>query len=135
MYLLRGNKMRRELWAIGNTFGYAVRVLNSIFCTDLKDEPSFLTDEKWLIAEQVNALCSDLMVEDAIEILDMVSAIPEKRLCEKTDCMFHHPENTQKHSYRHFQDKCDECIFNKCLLLGKAKKLTENQKEHFESKE
>jgi len=125
--------MRRELWSIGCTFGYAVRVLNSIFCSEEiakgeDREQELNNEESWLVVEQVNALCSQMMIEDAYDILGMVSVIPNNRLCERTDCKFHHPEHFQKHDFTIFQDKCDECIFNEKSKINK-----DSQMEHFES--
>ena len=101
--------MRREIWAIGNTFGYAVRVLNSIFCTDTEKETEFSENDKWLVAEQVNSLCSEMMIDDAYDILRMVQAIPYDRLCEKVYCIKHHPNPFKKSD----KERCDQCSYNK----------------------
>ena len=99
--------MKREPWSIGSTFGYAIRVLNSIFCSDLEKEQEYDQDTKWLVAEQINSMCSDMMIEDAQDMLAMVSSIPTGRLCERTDCRFHHPPNPHTHSYVDVSgDKC-----------------------------
>lgn len=106
--------MRRELWAIANAFAYGIRVLNSAFCSDSKEEQELSRDELVLIAEQVNNMCSSLMIEDAQLILQMVESIPAKRFCEKLDCVYHNPENPNKHNYTIYQSFCDVCIHNKC---------------------
>ncbi len=122
--------MKREPWAIANAFAYGVRVLNSIFCTDCKNEPEYGEDDLWLVVEQINSMCSVIMIDDAYDILVMVQSIPMNRLCERTDCNYHHPEDPTKHNYCNFQDKCDECIHNK-----KSKEEKSNQMEHFEDTE
>ena len=121
--------MRRELWSIGCCFGYAVRVLNSIFCTDRKEETELSDDEMWLVAEQINSMCSEMMLDDAYDVLVMIQSIPKNRLCEKIECIYHHPENEASHNYCHFQSKCDECVENKKSKLGKSR-----QKNNFKSK-
>jgi len=121
--------MRRELWAIGCSFGYAIRILNSICCTDCKEEHELSEDESWLVAEQINSMCSEMMLDDAWDVLNMIRAVPKNRLCERTDCRYHHPENAEKHNYNHFQDKCDECIKNEKSKLDEADRI-----HHFESK-
>jgi hypothetical protein len=70
--------MKREPWSIAHTFGYAVRILNSIFCRN-EDRPEWTEEEqemgennKWLVAEQINSLCSNMMIEDAQDMLKMV---------------------------------------------------------------
>lgn len=75
--------MRREIWAIGNTFGYAIRVLNSIFCSNGKKENGkweetegeYSQEELQLVAEQINSMCSKTMLEDAQIILKMAGGI------------------------------------------------------------
>lgn len=124
--------MRREPWAIGNTFAYAIRVLNSIFCRAsepewTEEEKEMGDDNKWLVVEQINSMCSDMMVEDAVEILQMVSSIPTDRLCEKINCMAHHPENPRKHDYSTFGDRCGGCIHN-------SKSKAEDKIDYFEQK-
>jgi len=110
--------MKREPWAIANTFGYAVRVLNSIFCqSDMpvytEEEKEMEEENKWLVAEQINSMCSDMMIEDAQDMLRMVQAMPINRLCEKVDCIYHHPKNPITHTFKGiFEDKCAECINN-----------------------
>ena len=123
--------LKREHWSIGSTFGYAIRVLNSIFCSDLKEEDIYETDNKWLVAEQVNSLCSRMMIEDAEEIISMVLSIPDQRMCERTDCIFHHPKKHATHDYSIFQDKCDECIHNNHVPIRKNK--PKRDMEHYES--
>ena len=123
--------MKREPWAIANTFAYAIRILNSIFCTATKESRVNCTDEwteeekemgednKWLIAEQINSMCSDMMIEDAQDMLIMVHSIPTGRLCEKTDCHFHHPPNPHRSSYVDVsRDKCAECKYNKAAKIS-----------------
>jgi len=105
--------MRREIWAIGNTFGYAVRILNSIFCTDTEKETEFSEDDKWLIVEQVNSLCSEMMIDDTYDILRMVQTIPYNRLCEKISCMYHHPKDFEKSDYPISKERCNRCSYNK----------------------
>lgn len=110
--------MKREPWAIGNAFAYAIRIVNSIFCR--KDEPGWTEDDvessdenTWLVVEQINSMCSDMMIEDAQDILVMVNSIPTGRLCERTNCHFHHPPNPKRSSYVDVSgDKCRECPFN-----------------------
>ncbi len=110
--------MKREPWSIGRSFSAAIQVLNSIFCR--KDEPGWTEedkeaseDTKWLVVEQINSMCSDMMIEDAQSILKMVNSIPTGRLCEKMDCHFHHPHNPNRSSYVDVSgEKCGECPFN-----------------------
>lgn len=119
--------MKRELWSIGCTFGYAIRVLNSIFC-DGEIEKELSEDEKWLVAEQVNSMCSDMMIEDAQDILTMVNSMVTNRLCERVDCQYHHPKTPHTHTFCDmFKDKCEECIHNE-----KSKTPDDDKIEHFE---
>ena len=119
--------MKREQWSIGNCFGYAIRILNSIFCRDPKStdnsEIEYDEDAKWLVAEQINYLCSDMMIEDAQEILKMVQVIPTGRLCEITECIYHHPrkilnpdlginEEDETIDIKCNKEKCENCIHN-----------------------
>jgi len=121
--------MRRELWVIGNAFANGVRILNSIFCTDCKKEPQLSEDEKWLLAEQINSMCSSMMIEDAQEMLVMVGSMTAMRLCERTDCLYHHSEFPQTHAFGNmFKDKCNECLHNE-----KSRIDPDNKMEHFES--
>lgn len=137
--------MKREPWAIANTFAYAVRVLNCIFCRHPEEE-GWTEDDKeasgknhWLIAEQINSMCSDMMIEDAQDMLVMVASIPTGRLCEEIDCKFHHYDNLppfdspaeqiKKRDYTIFKDKCGECPHNKKSEIEKSK-----QKNHFDIK-
>lgn len=129
--------MKREPWAIANTFAYAIRVLNCIFCRHPKkegwteDDVEASADIHWLVAEQINSMCSDMMMEDAEEMMAMVRSIPTGRLCEKTDCQYHHPENPRSHTFCDmFKDKCGKCMYNK-----KSKIRLYDQLEHFEAKE
>ena len=112
--------MKREPWAIGNTFGYAIRVLNSIFCRkgDIRgwseEDKEMGEDNKWLVAEQINSMCSDMMIEDAQDILKMISSMPSNRLCEEITCVYHHPDNPGSHGYNGLYNKrCGECCHNK----------------------
>lgn len=97
--------MKREPWAIANTFAYAIRILNCIFCRHPKQEGWAEEDVEasaethWLIAEQIKNMCSDNMIEDAQEMLVMVQSMPINRLCEKTLCRFHHPDNPHHSTY------------------------------------
>lgn len=111
--------MKREPWSIANTFAYAIRVLNCIFCRQPKkagwneDDVEASDEIHHLVAEQINSMCSDMMIEDAQEILKMVESIPTGRLCEKLNCHWHHPENPRTHSYADTsKDKCGECSHN-----------------------
>jgi hypothetical protein len=122
--------MKREPWAIGNTFAYAVRVLNSIFCMASDGDStgcseSWSADDReasgdihWLVAEQINSMCSDMMIEDAQDMLKMVQSIPTGRLCERMDCHFHHPPNPNRSSYVDVSGaKCRVCPYNtKCKV-------------------
>jgi len=127
--------MKREPWAIANTFAYAIRVLNCIFCRHpekegwTEDDKEASNETHWLIAEQINSMCSDMMIEDARDVLKMISVIPANRLCERLDCLFHHPENFQRYDYNKFADKCNKCSHNEKCKLDKYNKI-----EHFESK-
>lgn len=122
--------MKREPWAIANTFAYAIRVLNCIFCRRTKEEGWTEDDVEasdeihHLVAEQINSMCSDMMIEDAQTILVMVQAIPTGRLCEKINCRYHHPEDPHHSSYVDVsKDKCGECFGNKkCELKEMNKK-------------
>jgi hypothetical protein len=120
--------MNREPWAIGNTFAYAIRILNCIFCRDTK-HPEYTEKEKeasesihWLVAEQINSMCSDMMIEDAQDMLVMVSSIPTNRLCEMLGCHYHHPKNPHRSSYVDVSgDKCSKCVNNKnCKIADKV---------------
>ncbi len=120
--------MKREPWAIANTFAYAIRVLNCIFCRHPKkegwteDDVEASHEIKLLVAEQVNHMCSDMMMEDAEEILVMVRSIPTGRLCEEVECRYHHPEDPYRSSYVDVsKDKCGECTFNKDFKLDSSK--------------
>ena len=112
--------MKREFWAIGNTFGYAIKVLNSIFCSDGKtkdgkyneEEGEYSEEEMWLVAEQVNSMCSKTMLEDALIIISMADSLPENRLCEQINCISHHSKDYQKHDFRHTYNNCKICIHN-----------------------
>ncbi len=111
--------MKREPWAIGTAFAHGVRILNCIFCRHPKeegwdeDDVEASHDIKLLVAEQINSMCSDMMIEDAQDMLAMVSSIPTGRLCERTDCIYHHPENPHTHSYVDVSgEKCGECPNN-----------------------
>jgi hypothetical protein len=123
--------MRRELWAIGNAFGYAIRILNSAFCDGTEEdyEKELDTDETWLVAEQVNGLCSEMMIDDASDILAMIQSVPKNRLCEQINCIYHHPENPKMHNFCHFQDKCDICDCN-----AKSKAEPRDKRAHFNAK-
>lgn len=122
--------MKREPWAIGNAFAYAVRVLNCIFCRHPKEEGWNEDDIEandnihHLVAEQINSMCSDMMREDAEDILAMVASIPTGRLCERLDCRFHHPENPRTHTYVDVSTKrCGECIYNKKCKIEESKRV------------
>jgi len=104
--------MKRELWSIANAFAYGVRILNAAFC-ELGEEKELSKEELWMIAEQINSMCSPMMIDDAGEMIKMVQSIPENRLCEKTNCVFHHPENAYTHNYIIFQEKCNKCKWDK----------------------
>lgn len=120
--------MKRELWSIGSTFAYGIKILNSIFCEE-DNETELSKDEKWLVAEQVNSMCSKMMIEDAQDMLAMVSSMEQGRLCERTDCSYHHPENPHTHTYRGmFMDKCEDCIENQKSKLDKSDRM-----DHFET--
>jgi len=127
----RGVIMKRELWAIANSFAYGIRVLNSVFCADPnpENEQELSNDELALIAEQINCMCSTTMIEDAQLIMQMVESIPTNRLCEKTDCLYHHPENCVKHCYKIYQNTCDVCFFNKCKYNTNKKNVDNYKKE------
>ena len=101
--------MKREFWAIGNTFGYAIRILNSIFCSDEKKEQEYSEKEMWLVAEQINSMCSKTMLEDVEVIIGMINNLPDKRLCEKIDCVHHHSTDSKKE----ICDLCSRCSQNK----------------------
>ena len=129
--------MKREPWAIANTFAYAIRVLNCIFNRQegkegwTEDDIEASADTHHLVAEQINSMCSDMMIEDAQDILKMVESIPSGRLCEKLDCHWHHPENPRTHSYADVsKEKCDECLHNQ---KSKESKKESNQTNNFES--
>lgn len=127
--------MKREPWSIGCSFGYAIRILNSIFCRgeDIEgwseEDKEMGEDNKWLVVEQINSMCSEMMIDDASDVLVMLRAIPKDRLCERIDCRYHHPEDAERHNFAHFQDKCDECENN-----GKSKLDEADRIHHFESK-
>ena len=105
--------MRRELWAVSNTFASAVKILNSIFCSDGKDE-EYSPEELALVVETIRSECSDMMIDDALLFLSMAEKLPKKRLCIKTDCLYHHPKDYRKHDFRIYQDRCDKCPHNTC---------------------
>ena len=115
--------MKREPWAIGNQFAYAIRVLNSIFCRkeDCKESKDWTEEEKemhpdnvWLIAEQINSMCSPTMLMDARDVMTQVMSMPSNRMCEKINCIYHHPENPEKHTFNGlYEEKCNKCIYNK----------------------
>lgn len=126
--------MKREPWSIGCAFAYGIRIVNSIFCCK-PDEPGWTEEEKemgednkWLVVEQVNSMCSQMMIEDAHDILQMAASLPNNRLCEQLDCKYHHSEDYAKHDYKIFQSKCDECSRNK-----KSKVESADQFDYFES--
>ncbi len=128
--------MKREPWAIGNCFAYAIRVLNSIFCRHpekegwIEDDREASEEIHWLVVEQINSMCSDMMIDDASDILKMVNSIPTGRLCEATECSFHHPQNPQSHTFCDlFKEKCGECIHNEKSKIEQSDKI-----EHFEPK-
>lgn len=122
--------MKRELFAIGSQSGYAIRVLNSIFCRkpDCEESKDWTEEEKemhpdnvWLIAEQINSMCSSTMLMDARDVMTQVMSLPSKRLCEELDCQYHHPENAEKESFNGKYEKfCSRCIHNKHILNAKA---------------
>jgi hypothetical protein len=128
--------MKREPWAIGNAFAHGIRILNCIFCRHPKqegwteDDVEASHETKLLVAEQVNYMCSDMMVEDAEEILAMVGSIPTGRLCEETKCVFHHPDNP--HAVHGHLDLCKHTCFE-CSFNTKTKEHVDNQKNHFTS--
>ena len=123
--------MKREPWVIGNAFAHGIRILNCIFCRaiDEKDwneeDKEMGEDNKWLVVEQVNSMCSEMMIDDAHDVMDMLQSIPRDRLCECTDCNYHHPESPRTHDYSYLKEKCDECIRNK--------KAKEADMDHFET--
>ena len=127
--------MKREFWAIGNAFAYGIRILNCMFCLHPKtdgwreEDLEMGEDNKWLVAEQINSMCSPMMIDDAYDVLEMIRACPKNRLCERVDCQYHHPQNPTRHNYCHFQDKCDECIENEKSKIDKDSRM-----HHFESK-
>lgn len=120
--------MKRELWAIGKAFASGIQILNSICCSN-DDEKEFGWDERWLVAEQINGSCSEMMIDDAYDVLVMIQSIPKNRLCEKIECIYHHPEDPTSNNYCHCQDKCDECVENQKSKLDKLRK-----KNNFKSK-
>jgi len=109
--------MKREPWAIANIFAYAIRVLNSIFCTNREDEKEYDDDNLWLVAEQIKSMCSDMMIDDAKDMLNMVLEIPNKRLCEKVKCFYHHPFVATS------EDKCQKCIYNHKTDISDIEKI------------
>jgi hypothetical protein len=106
--------LNREAWSIANAFAYGVRILNAMFCSDNKDEQEYSSEEIWEVTEQVNYMCSRMMMEDAQLVVDRVLSLPEKRLCKKFDCKFHHPDDSRIYDWSIPQEKCDECIHNAC---------------------
>ena len=118
--------MKREMWVVANTFAYAIRILNSIFCDgDVKlgkdrdgeyNEKEYNEKEMWLVAEQVNSMCSEIMIEDVEIIIAMIKSLPIKRLCEKTDCFYHHPIDYRKQAHEKYIIRdlyCCYCSYNK----------------------
>ena len=120
--------LKREPWSIANAFAYGIRILNAMFCSDNKDEQEYSPEEMSLVAEQINSMCSRMMIEDAELIIGMILSTPKDRLCERTDCRYHHPDDYRKHDFNIFQDKCDECIHNQKCKLDESSRM-----DHLES--
>lgn len=103
--------MTREKFIISKAFIDGIKILNSAFC-EKNHEDSYSEEELWEIAEKVNAECNDLMIDDAMLILEMVKRIPIKRYCIRTNCFYHKPNNYKQDNSSLFQRKCDECCYN-----------------------
>ena len=60
--------MKRELWAIAKGFLSGIQIINSVFCS--KDSEQELSEEeKWDIVEFINSEVSNMMLEDAEDII------------------------------------------------------------------
>jgi len=94
--------MKRHLWVIGKTVSTAFSVLNSARCESHNEEP-LSKEEISLIAEEINANCSSMILDSVYDIITLISKRPDNRFCERSDCAFYD---------MNIPGKCQECKEN-----------------------
>jgi hypothetical protein len=73
--------MKRELWVVAKTVENAIKVLNSAYCSDCKEEQEWGEEELNEVRKYISDNCSKLMLEDIF--LFILPILKEKR----SDCV------------------------------------------------
>lgn len=96
--------MKRDLSVISKVISFAISTLH------YKNKEEQLSKEDInLIAENVNADCSGLMLDDMYQIITMASERPTGRFCDRNDCNYYRRDKMTASAHN---IKCKECLHN-----------------------
>lgn len=69
--------------------------------------------DSWEVVDRIRGCTPESFLIEAREAINMMLSLPTKRVCEKSDCLYHHPEDYHKCNYQSVCiGICDKCSDN-----------------------